>query len=83
MTQNKASQPETGTAPISTEVCTQKQSAEKTEKQITKENVDDSSSDVECPINFDRLTMGTLRKYQYRFKINMAVDEAKPLITRA
>ena len=27
--------------------------------------------------------MHALRKYQYRFKINMAVDEKNPLITRA
>ena len=32
-------------------------------------------------VNFDRLSIGTLRKYQYRFKLNLKSDE-KPLITR-
>ena len=33
-------------------------------------------------INFDSLSIGALRKYQYRFRIAMAPDD-KPLITRA
>lgn len=32
-------------------------------------------------VNFDKLSIGTLRKYQYSYKINMAPGD-KPLITR-
>lgn len=32
-------------------------------------------------VNFDKLSIGTLRKYQYAFKLNVAQGE-KPLITR-
>ena len=37
---------------------------------------------MECPINFERLTMGALRKYQYLYKLNMEPNEKNPLITR-
>ena len=32
-------------------------------------------------VNFDKLPIGTLRKYQYSFKIQMAKGD-KPLMTR-
>ncbi len=33
-------------------------------------------------LNFDKLTIGTLRKYQYRFKLNLKSQD-KPLVSRS
>ena len=35
----------------------------------------------QCPVNFNRLTLGALRKYQYRFRLRMGAHD-KPLLTR-
>ena len=37
---------------------------------------------VICPVNFNRLTLGALRKYQYKFRLQMGAKD-KPLIERA
>ena len=84
MTQNKASSPDPATLQ-STEPCTQKETVEKKEtKSATADEVKkgDTEPEVDCPINFEKLSMGALRKYQYRFRINMAEHEKDPLITR-
>ena len=40
-------------------------------------------AELECPVDFDRLSILALRKYQQNFKLRMAgVDEPRPLITR-
>ena len=36
---------------------------------------------VHCPVNFNRLTLGALRKYQYKFRLRMGPKD-KPLLTR-
>ena len=42
---------------------------------------ENNANKAEIRINFNRLSIGALRKYQYAFKINMSKDE-KPLLTR-
>ena len=36
---------------------------------------------VNCPVNFNRLTLGALRKYQYKFRLQMGPKD-KPLLSR-
>ncbi len=42
---------------------------------------ENNTNKAEIRINFNRLPIGALRKYQYAFKISMSKDE-KPLLTR-
>ena len=70
-----ATQSITGTEPD-----TEKTSAVKDEfKTPTKEK---KEKEIECPINFEYLTIGALRKYQYKYKLNMEENEKNPLVTR-
>ena len=36
---------------------------------------------MHCPVNFGRLTLGALRKYQYKFRLRMGPND-KPLLSR-
>ena len=54
----------------------------KAEDKKPSEEVKKDEEVIDCPINFERLTMGALRKYQYRYKLNMGEDEKNVLITR-
>ena len=80
MTENKAASKDpatlTGTEPDSEKASAVKQGGKKPQDEEKKKE-----EEIVCPINFEHLTMGALRKYQYRYKINMAEDE-KNLITR-
>ena len=46
-----------------------------------KENTSEKKVAVSCPVNFSKLTLGALRKYQYKFRLQMGKKE-KPLLTR-
>ena len=80
MTENKEAPKEpvtnTGTEPETEKASAVKEEAMKTPEKVEKEE------EIDCPINFERLTMGALRKYQYRYKLNMAENEKNPLVTR-
>lgn len=38
---------------------------------------------VKCPVNFDKLNLGALRKYQYRFRLGLGKDGRPPMLERA
>ena len=81
MTENKEATKEPATL-TGTDPETEKASAVKEEPVKHTEEVKAKEEEIDCPINFERLTMGALRKYQYRYKLNMAENEKNPLITR-
>ena len=46
-----------------------------------KKNEEGGDQRVDCPVNFNKLSLCALRKYQYKFRLQMGTDE-KPLLTR-
>ena len=81
MTENQEAEKEPATQTLTgTEPDTEKATAVKEEVKTPTKEVKDE--EIECPINFDHLTISALRKYQYRYKLNMEENEKNPLITR-
>lgn len=59
----------------------QENSTEQIKESQNEENKISGHEQVVCPVNFNRLTLGALRKYQYKFRLRMGPTD-KPLLTR-